>query len=76
MEFRCNDSVRNWFSVNAQFYTTLRNGGNILGARKQKRKRKIEDRIERFDWILTIGEIILYLPRIFGRSIRKLFDWF
>ncbi|MCM3740415.1 hypothetical protein M3210_09045 [Oceanobacillus luteolus] len=47
-----------------------------MGARKQKRKRKIEDRIERFDWILTIGEIILYLPRIFGRSIRKLFDWF
>ena len=47
-----------------------------MASTKQKKKRKREERWERLDWILTIGELLLYVPRLFGRVFRKIFDSF
>lgn len=31
---------------------------------RQRKRRKREERWERFDWIMTIGELLLFLPRL------------
>lgn len=43
---------------------------------KQKKQRKREERFERMDWFLTIGEVFLYVPRLLVRLFRRVFDWF
>ena len=41
----------------------------------KKKSRKAEERIERLDWYMFIGEFLLYIPRILWRVLRRVFDW-
>lgn len=45
--------------------------------KKSKEKKKEKTRgSERFEWLLFLGEILLFLPRIIGRLIRWVADLF
>jgi hypothetical protein len=42
---------------------------------KNKQGKKKMDRWEKLDWLVTFGEILWYVPRLFGRLFRRWFDW-
>lgn len=43
--------------------------------KSEKRKKRDTDRMERLDWMLTIGEIAVGLFRMIWRLFRRVFDW-
>lgn len=47
----------------------------MSGKESKKKSRKAEERIERLDWYMFIGEILLYIPRVLWRILRRVFDW-
>lgn len=47
-----------------------------MKSQEKKRKNKTEERMGRFEWLMFLGEIILFIPRLFGRLIRWIVDLF
>lgn len=42
----------------------------------KKKKRSNGERIDWLDWLLLFSDILMFLPRLFGRFVRWLIDLF
>ncbi|WP_405098926.1 hypothetical protein [Oceanobacillus sp. FSL H7-0719] len=43
---------------------------------EKRKKRNMEERVDRLDWWIFIGDLLLFIPRVFIRLFRWITDMF